>query len=164
MCIRDSDLVKRSTQNKTRSTSLMGSLMGAPKEAKVIDADAARVFAVNVVSRYGVGPDFNNDGVISSSENVALRHLISAIPFSRDESISPEERLVRYYNVVLSIPDADAARDRPSFIRPFNVVPRATKGCRTVEAPSRGAHSLSLSLSSEALKRWSPTTLERGVI
>ena len=85
----------------------VGHMFGAATEATPMDRHAALAMAYNLMSRYGAGCDFNNDGNVEANEAHAVKTLIQSMPVLRDESRSPQSRLVYAYERAFA-PDAAA--------------------------------------------------------
>ena len=85
----------------------VGHMFGAATEATPMDRRAALAMAYNLMSRYGAGCDFNNDGNVEANEARAVKTLIQSMPVLRDESRSPQSRLVYAYERAFA-PDAAA--------------------------------------------------------
>ncbi|KAH8087768.1 hypothetical protein JL720_7089 [Aureococcus anophagefferens] len=85
----------------------VGHMFGAATEAAPMDRHAALAMAYNLMSRYGAGCDFNNDGNVEANEAHAVKTLIQSMPVLRDESRSPQSRLVYAYERAFA-PDAAA--------------------------------------------------------
>ncbi|KAH8065891.1 hypothetical protein JL722_279 [Aureococcus anophagefferens] len=85
----------------------VGHMFGAATEAAPMDRHAALAMAYNLMSRDGAGCDFNNDGNVEANEAHAVKTLIQSMPVLRDESRSPQSRLVYAYERAFA-PDAAA--------------------------------------------------------